>query len=511
MAQTWQEKLKLYQTDITSREAELERARLKAQQQQASGDMQGYAASTKWIDQINQVGPVKTMTGQGSVPKQMASQPIITQPTVQQQVIEPPKMVQNEPLKQSDLYRQQLLEAQKNQRLNSIESAYKSGVSSLENQSKLIPEQYRQQKINADTQSQLASKSFSEYLSKRGLLNSGEASQAEITNNMALQNVKGNLSAQEQQALNEILNKRSQLDLSKASDISSAEQGYQSNLLEQQLLNATKQEDKALLDAEKLRNQEIALDMANPEKYANDYQAEINRRLATPSKDDDMLIPQLEKLRMDKINQRDINTISQYSNDYQAEINRRLATPDSQDDNLIPYLQDARQGKLTATQKQQQSDAEYQQNQAKIIADEQQNKVDTAYKLFVSTGVATPEIASILGITPGMKTAEYQNMIADNARQSANASGGSDDTSGLSKNDTVLYKDITSYIGDVLTKKDASGNTYIKNDDLYKYVQGLFNQGVSEDVIRRLTTKYNIQQPVVQQKVNTPTNYSSSR
>jgi hypothetical protein len=61
-------------------------------------------------------------------------------------------------------------------------------------------EQYRQQKISADTEAQLASKSFSEYMSKRGLLNSGEASQAQIMNNIKLQGVKGNLSTQEQLA-----------------------------------------------------------------------------------------------------------------------------------------------------------------------------------------------------------------------------------------------------------------------------------------------------------------------
>ncbi|MFW9968613.1 MAG: hypothetical protein ACFFDF_00335 [Candidatus Odinarchaeota archaeon] len=139
-------------------------------------------------------------------------------------------------------------------------------------------------------------------------------------------------------------------------------------------------------------------------QYAQDYQAEINRRLATPDTEDDKLIPYLRMARQQKIaglQQQEIGTIGQYAQDYQAEINRRLETPDKQDDKLIPYLKMARQQKIAQLA---QGEQETQLAQQKA----QQAQQEQAYKLLQQIGYATPEIAQALGIPEGTTTTQYQ-------------------------------------------------------------------------------------------------------
>ena len=88
-------------------------------------------------------------------------------------------------------------------------------------------------------------------------------------------------------------------------------------------------------------------------------------------------------------------TIGQYANDYQAEIDRRMAL--NPNDPMIPYLAAARQEKINA---QQQAEA-----QAQSSALEQQREL--AWNLFQQTGKADDYIASILGIPVGTTTLDY--------------------------------------------------------------------------------------------------------
>ena len=95
-----------------------------------------------------------------------------------------------------------------------------------------------------------------------------------------------------------------------------------------------------------------------------------------------------------------IETIAQYSNDYQAEINRRMAIDPN--DPLIPYLKVARAQKIAAMK------------EAEL--DAQEKAIKLAFDTWVKLGYATPEIAAILGIPVNAKTVEYADMLADNAR-----------------------------------------------------------------------------------------------
>lgn len=118
--------------------------------------------------------------------------------------------------------------------------------------------------------------------------------------------------------------------------------------------------------------------------------------------------------------EQEIASIGAYSGDYQAEINRRSAV--NPNDPLIPFLQAARNEKIA---------------QQKAAAD---NSVSQAYKnaynLWLQLGVATPEIASILGIPSGSKTldkikADYTTAKPYYAPKSSSSNSGSSNNYGL--------------------------------------------------------------------------------
>lgn len=128
--------------------------------------------------------------------------------------------------------------------------------------------------------------------------------------------------------------------------------------------------------------------------YADNYQAEINRRMAADP--NDPMIPALmaarqEKLQTQKEDTRsaEIANVGQYSNDYQAEINRRQATPTKDDDWLIPYIAAARADKIQA---QKEAEAKAQEDARKAAEAERirKEKEAAAIKLKQTPGPTKP-------------------------------------------------------------------------------------------------------------------------
>jgi hypothetical protein len=99
-----------------------------------------------------------------------------------------------------------------------------------------------------------------------------------------------------------------------------------------------------------------------------------------------------EAEQADKALRTEIETMGRYFSDFQAEINRRGNTADKSDDALIPYLQAARAEKVAK----QLADADNSASQA----------YKNAYNMWLQLGVATPEVARILGIEAGAKTVD---------------------------------------------------------------------------------------------------------
>jgi hypothetical protein len=149
------------------------------------------------------------------------------------------------------------------------------------------------------------------------------------------------------------------------------------------------------------------------ERYAQEYadkqkQQEFENQLKQQEREDSLAAQQLE---------REISSIGAYSNDYMAEIQRRQSTGDTADDALIPYLQAARNEKIA----QQRAQADNTSSQA----------YKNAYNLWLQLGVATQEIADILGIPKGSKTLDKIKADYTVGKPYSGGSGGGSGGSGI--------------------------------------------------------------------------------
>jgi len=153
-----------------------------------------------------------------------------------------------------------------------------------------------------------------------------------------------------------------------------------------------------------------------------------------------------------------LGTINRYSDNYQQEINNLKAqgVPDS--DYRIQALQSVRQDKVVA------------QNNAQITADnatataqseQQAAQQESAYNLFKLTGRLTPDMAAILGIPENTTTADYANMMADNARMSSGGSSGGSSIGSSSYSSGGVKTDRTKALD---TTQEISGFNQLKSD-----------------------------------------------
>jgi len=156
-----------------------------------------------------------------------------------------------------------------------------------------------------------------------------------------------------------------------------------------------------------------------------DYAAAIDSIVKDGDTSNDWKIPYLKQEREVKVQNRlqnEVATISQYSKDYQAEINKR-----DLNDPLLPYLKTAQLQKIAAI------------GNAKVTAQEAQQK--QAMDIWVKMGVASPEVAAILGIPEGAQTSDYgvdqANINQSNASATASIASANrkDSTEKLTKED----------------------------------------------------------------------------
>jgi hypothetical protein len=209
-------------------------------------------------------------------------------------------------------------------------------------------------------------------------------------------------------------NRKNEIDLQQQNVINDANSAI-SSLDEQAAFKESEiTADTAAQKLQALLAENARVDELNREQeiYAQEYadrqkQQEFENNLTQQKYNDSLASQQLE---------RDINSIGAYSNDYMAEIQRRQSTGDKTDDALIPYLQAARNEKIA----QQRAQADNTSSQA----------YKNAYNLWLQLGVATQEIADILGIPKGSKTldkikADYSTAKPYYSPNTGGSSGGS--------------------------------------------------------------------------------------
>jgi hypothetical protein len=147
-------------------------------------------------------------------------------------------------------------------------------------------------------------------------------------------------------------------------------------------------------------------------RYAQEYTDKIKQQQFENSN----TLVDREAEAADKALKSEIETIGRYYSDIKAEIDKREALPTNDPGRrLIPYLWAIRAEK----QAKQLADADNSASQA----------YKNAYQLWLQLGVATPEVAKILGIEAGAKTLD--KVKADYATGKPYSGGGSSG-SGLS-------------------------------------------------------------------------------
>jgi hypothetical protein len=120
------------------------------------------------------------------------------------------------------------------------------------------------------------------------------------------------------------------------------------------------------------------------------------------------------------------NNVGRFYQDFQAEINKVQGDNDPSNDWQIPMLQSARQQKIQGIEANKQSAAK--------------TDWDRAMDLWRQTGVANDYVSSVLGVPKGAKTADYQNMIAGNARSSSGSSSSKPtDITSMGTPDQLMY------------------------------------------------------------------------
>lgn len=405
---------------------------------------------------------------------------------------------------------------------NNLTNRYNQVVADISSKRANVAPEYEQRKLGAQSGSQLQAKNFAEFLANRGLSRSGTSQQAELMRNMQLQGTLGQLDKQMNDELTYLQKQQDDARRAYNNDMTNAEQQSESDYLTQLIQAKARQDETRRAEAWKQKEYEamIARDELNAtqKKYdmdkakrtdaedaftksitglgnSMDYQAEINRVRDDGDPTNDWQIPILTRERQNKINTnltKEIAGIGQYYNDFQAEINRRKATPDKLDDMLIPYLEAERAKKVEGINKAQASQYE---------ADKKR-----AFEIFKLTGIATPEIAALIGVDPNTATPEYMRAQYDVNRPYSKADGGDGIAKtgiGSSKNYAKVNNEIFKLLSDgyAIDAKNpqapwaAGGSSAYKTQGRteYNYVYGLLmNSGLSPEEIQNISNTYGI-------------------
>jgi hypothetical protein len=216
-----------------------------------------------------------------------------------------------------------------------------------------------------------------------------------------------------------------------------------------------------------------------------DYAGAIDSIVKDGDTSNDWKIPFLKQEREAKVQaklQNDIATIGQYSKDYQAEIDKRQPN-----DPLLPYLKTAQLQKIAAM------------NTAATSAKETQQK--QAMDIWVKMGVATPEVAAVLGIPAGAQTSDYgvdqANINQSNAAASASLTNAATKSESVVKEKPFTTAQKNQYRSEAYTAikalsvPDAQKALEAKREEIEGYLGHAAYVSLYNDVLAAAGIKYN--------------------
>lgn len=202
---------------------------------------------------------------------------------------------------------QQLLDAQRNATLASLDKARNESLRALSQEEAQVQPQFAEQRSQARATSQRGAQSFAEFMAQRGLASSGASALGETQRLGALQGTLGGLQRQEQQTLADIASRRSGLESAYQSDLAATEANLQAQALQNAIAQQQAQEQ-AQAQATALQREQF---MQTAGQYAGDYQAQINKVLGDNDPTNDWQADILGALRQEKIASLGLNQMGQ--------------------------------------------------------------------------------------------------------------------------------------------------------------------------------------------------------
>jgi hypothetical protein len=282
----------------------------------------------------------------------------------------------------------ELAEARRRSRIASLTNARDSAYTALDRESSTIKPYYYGERNKAAARSDLMAKNFAEHMASRGIQGAA-GGMPEIYRNIGLQGEIGKLKQQEAAEVSDIARRRSGVESAYQNDVASAN---------------------ADIDADTMQAYIDAMKTVQAQRLA-DNAAKGLTSIGEPT-----------MAAQDRERQNYLSTIGRFSDDYQAEINRVQSDDDPSNDWQVAYLQSARQNKL-------QEMAEARAASAAAASEAEQQQYKTALELWKTSGVANQQIADILGVPVGARTADYNidsinaatsRMNAETAQMNAN-------------------------------------------------------------------------------------------
>jgi hypothetical protein len=296
---------------------------------------------------------------------------------------------------------QSVADLEKQKRINELERAYQQSLGKLQTEEEKGIKLLEEGRSQTRTQGMMNAKAFEDYLAQKGIASSGTAPQGFLQQQGQLQGALGASQRQQQQFQTDIGRQRAELG-------SQLEFGKSQSELDAQLMQAQEAQRMQALQEQRAYEERLMQmgwtrqDAQTESQRAYDEQVRQqgwNRQDTLFDKD----IAREDALNIGRLTpqqQQEVGNLGQYQNDFQAEINRRQATPDTSDDWLIPYLAAARQQKI-------QSQGLDQQGrpipQASVEAPIPTVTSSTAMDLWKALGVANETVARVLGVPVGTR------------------------------------------------------------------------------------------------------------
>lgn len=422
---------------------------------------------------------------------------------------------------------QQALDTAKTNYQASLDNALNKAMSNLSSEEAKIAPYYYDARNQVAAASDVGAMNFAQYMAGRGIKGAA-AGMPQIYQNAALQGQLGALNRQEAAAKSEIERARTQTQNEYETNIATMMGNYEADMarLNQdyqrqvtRLQNEYEsgrggtlnnyQADLAALEAEYLTNKQgieqayqqdilsaqagisaqglqAYIDQLNADRLFNLQEAGITGRyggqptlqaalaeadLTGYYRDAPTLAGQQFQMNLEDRNRQSwLDTINRFSGGYDAEINRVMNDNDTTNDWQIPYLQ-------AAKQKESQAKAEQRAAQAAAASAAEQQRYKQALDLWKTYGEATADIAAILGVPVGAKTADY-NIDSINAANKADSQKISTDDkiSAITRefsNGTpeAAYEELIKYASDYIA--DLGMSSYNQLLNYYKNLAGL--------------------------------------